>query len=70
MFWHEGHSYQGIHEASQGKDKNCVQVDEQISLGWKDGEEEAGKCEAGQVWDDHWCCAENPTEHHSGILEA
>ena len=42
-------SYLYIDQGGQGEDEQSVQVGEQVSLGWENGEEETTKREAGRV---------------------
>ena len=58
--WTHGNSnsdfYSTHHEINQGshcENKNRVQVSQQVSLRWKNGEEETTKDEAGQIGDDN-----------------
>ena len=43
--------YLQVHTGSNAEDKDGVEVGEQVSLRWENGEEETGKGEAGQIGD-------------------
>ena len=42
-----------INQGSHSENKNSVQISQQVSLRWKNGEEETTKDEAGQIGDDN-----------------
>ena len=45
--------YLQVHTSSNAENKDGVEVGEQVSLRWENGEEETGKSEAGQIGDNN-----------------